>query len=100
MGALAARGRTPRCTEIGAAPGWQGATREQIGAFVTEEQRRQTGCSANRMQWGFYHGLLDDPAGGGLQRPARQRDRVPPASAPSTFASAAQGRVIRSLETQ
>ncbi len=28
---LAARGRTPRCTEIGAAPGWQGATREQIG---------------------------------------------------------------------
>ena len=35
--ALAARGETPRCTEIGSAPGWQGATREQIGAFVTEE---------------------------------------------------------------
>ena len=29
-----------------AAPGWQGATREQIGAFVTEEQRSQTGCPA------------------------------------------------------
>ena len=56
---LAARGRTPRCTEIGAGPGWQGATREQIGAFVTEEQRWQPGCSANRMQRGFYHGLLE-----------------------------------------
>ena len=32
---LAARGGTPRCTEIGAAPAWQGATREQIGVFVT-----------------------------------------------------------------
>ena len=26
---------------------WQGATREQIGAFVTEEQRRQTGWQSN-----------------------------------------------------
>ena len=55
---LAARGGTPRCTEIGAAPAWQGATREQIGAFVTKKQRRHAGCSANRMQWGFHHGLL------------------------------------------
>ena len=62
-GLLAARGRTPRCNEIGAAPGWQGAAREQIAAFVTEEQRRQTGCSANRMQRGFYHGLLGDETG-------------------------------------
>ena len=63
-GLLAARGGTPRCTEIGAAPAWQGATREQIGAFVTEEQRRHAGCSANRMQWGFHHGLLG--AGGDM----------------------------------
>ena len=62
-GILAARGETPRCTEIGAAPAWQGATREQIGAFVTEEQRRHTGCSADRMQWGFHHGLLGDENG-------------------------------------
>ena len=53
---LAARGGTPRCTEIGAAPAWQGATREQIGAFVTEEQRRHAGCSADRMQWAFTTG--------------------------------------------
>ena len=38
---LGARGETPRCTEIGDAPDWQGATREQIGTFVTAEQRRQ-----------------------------------------------------------
>ena len=55
---LAARGETPRCIEIGGAPAWQGATREQIGGFVTEEQRRHAGCSANRMQRGFHHGLL------------------------------------------
>ena len=64
---LAARGRSPRCTEIGAAPARQCATREQIGAFVTEEHRRQPGqganretCdrSANRMQRGFFRGLL------------------------------------------
>ena len=29
---------------------WQGVTRERMGAFVTEEQRRQLGYSANRMQ--------------------------------------------------
>ena len=61
-GLLAVRGETPRCTEIGGAPAWQGATREQIGAFVTEEQRRKAGCSANRMQRGFCHGLLGLPA--------------------------------------
>ena len=55
---LAARRETPRCTEIGDAPGWQGATREHIGSCVTEEQRRQMGCSADRMQRGFHHGLL------------------------------------------
>ena len=63
---LAARGETPRRTEIGAAPAWQGATREHIGRCVTEEQRRHAGCSANRMQWGFHHGLL------GAANPARQ----------------------------
>ena len=45
------------------AVGWRRSRRANgcpttIGAFVTEEQRRQTGCSANRMQRGFYHGLL------------------------------------------
>ena len=59
---LAVRGETPRCTEIGGAPAWQGATREQIGAFVTPAIRSpappEAGCSANRMQRGFCHGLL------------------------------------------
>jgi len=55
---LAARGETPRGTESGDPPGPQGATREQTGLFVTEEQRRGAGWSAARMQRGFHHGLL------------------------------------------
>ena len=46
-GGSAARGETPRCTEIGDAPAWQGATREQIGAFVTEELSGSAGFHAD-----------------------------------------------------
>ena len=42
-GALAARGETPRSTESGEAPAWQGATREHIGQYSTEEQRSPRG---------------------------------------------------------
>ena len=40
------------------APGWQGATRENTGPYSTEEQHRQAGCIAGRMQRDFHHGLL------------------------------------------
>ena len=51
---------------------WQGATSENIGQYVSEEQRSQArgpqrarqrvgveeGCIAGRMQLDFHHGLL------------------------------------------
>ena len=37
------RGETPRRTESGEAPAWQGATREHIGQYPTEEQRSPRG---------------------------------------------------------
>jgi hypothetical protein len=58
---------TPRSTEGGEAPDWQGATTENTGQYLREEQRRQargprrafrsalgweTGCIAGRMQPG------------------------------------------------
>ncbi len=55
---LAARGESPashrdwRCARL---------TRHDEGKYrqyVTEEQRRQPGCSAGRMQRDFHHGLL------------------------------------------
>ena len=59
-----------RCTETGEAPRGQGATTENIGPYLREEQRspapgpptRQPrwgggGCIARRMQPDFYHGL-------------------------------------------
>ena len=44
--------------------GWRcaGLARRDEGAYgqySTEEQRRQTGCSAGRMQRDFHHGLLE-----------------------------------------
>ena len=30
--------------------------------YLTEKQRRQVACSADRMQRDFHHGLLVDPA--------------------------------------
>ena len=60
-----------RRTETGEAPRWQGATTENIGQYLKEEQRRQrrgpqrgsrvgveSGCIARRMQPDSYHGLL------------------------------------------
>jgi transcriptional regulator with XRE-family HTH domain len=36
-------------TETGDAPGSQGATTENIGQYLREEQRREAGCSVGRM---------------------------------------------------
>ena len=52
------RGETPRSTESGEAPGWQGATREPIGHIRPRSNAVQGGCIAARMQRGFCHGLL------------------------------------------
>jgi len=52
-GSLVFRLRSPVSIEGGDAPGWQGATTENTGAYLREEQRRQTGCSAGRMQQEF-----------------------------------------------
>ncbi len=53
----AVRGRSACRTESGQAPVRQGATREHIGAYVTEEQRSRAGCMAARMQRDFCRGL-------------------------------------------
>ena len=50
--------KVARGTETGEAPGWQGATRENTGLYVTEEQCWRAGCLAGRMQRDFHHGLL------------------------------------------
>jgi hypothetical protein len=47
-----------RRTETGDAPGSPGAKRENIGQYVSVEQRREPGCSVGRMQTDFHHGLL------------------------------------------
>ena len=60
---LAARGETPRGTESGQAPGWQGATRENIGHIRPRSNAVQPGCLAARMQRGFHHGLPGETAG-------------------------------------
>jgi hypothetical protein len=57
-----------RRTERGEAPHRQGATTENIGQYLKEEQRRRRGCIAARMQPEFYHGLL----GEGAEREARR----------------------------
>ena len=51
--------KVPRGTETGDAPGWQGARSENTGQYLNDEQRRQAGCSAGRMQRDFHHGLLE-----------------------------------------
>ena len=56
---VAARGETPRCTEIGSAPDWQGATRAQIGHLQPSSNAVRAERSAVRMPRGFHHGLLD-----------------------------------------
>ena len=38
-----------RCTETGEAPRGQGATTENIGPYLKEEQRRQPGCPAREL---------------------------------------------------
>src|SRR5438477_2912906 len=51
----------PRAPGDNNAPGWQGATTENTGSYreyLREEQRRQAGCSAVRMQMELHHGLL------------------------------------------
>ena len=63
-----------RCTETGEAPRGQGATTENIGPCLREEQRSpapgpqrgsrvgvEQGCIARRMQPDFHLGLLGDP---------------------------------------
>jgi hypothetical protein len=52
--------KVQRRTETGEAPAWQGATSENIGQYLSEEQRREPGCTAFRMQRHFHHGLLTD----------------------------------------
>ncbi len=44
--------------ETGDAPGSQGATSENIGQYLSEEQRSEAGRSAGRMPSDFHHGLL------------------------------------------
>ena len=51
--------KVARGTEGGDAPVSQGATSENTGLYLNEEQRREAGCSAGRMQRHFHHGLLD-----------------------------------------
>ena len=52
------RGETPRRTETGEAPGWQGARSEHIRDMRATSNAVQAGCIAGRMQRGFCHGLL------------------------------------------
>jgi hypothetical protein len=47
-----------RRTEGGEAPAPPGATTENTGLYLKEEQRRAAGCIAGRMQRHFHHGLL------------------------------------------
>ena len=61
-----------RRTETGEAPRQQGATTENIGQYLREEQRSQRGCIAGRMQPDFYHGLL-----GGWGRHRTDAGQVP-----------------------
>ena len=46
-----------RCTEADEAPRGQGATTENAGQYLKEEQRSPRGCLAGRMQLAFHHGL-------------------------------------------
>ena len=55
---LGVRGGTPRSTESGEAPAWQGATREHIGHIRPRSNAAHAGCIAARMQRCFCHGLL------------------------------------------
>ena len=50
-----------RRTETGEAPRGQGATTENTGLYLKEEQRSPRGCIARRMQPDFHHGLLGAP---------------------------------------
>ena len=86
---LAARGETPRCTETGAAPGWPGATREQIGAFMTEEQRRPGGMQRPSNA----AGLLPRAAGAGRRDAAPRRG----SGAPATSGRLAGDRCARAV---
>ncbi len=49
--------RVPRRTEGGDAPGSQSETSEKYAEYLNEEQRREPGCSAGRMQRHFHDGL-------------------------------------------
>src|SRR5574341_1078674 len=55
---LSARGGTPASHETREAPRSQGATTESIGQYSSEEQRRERGCIACRMQQAFHQVLL------------------------------------------
>ena len=55
---LGVRGETPRSTESGEAPAWQGATRKHIGHIRPRSNAVQAGCIAARMQRGLCRGLL------------------------------------------
>src|SRR6059036_2520118 len=46
-----------RRIETGEAPRGQGATTENTGQYLSEEQRSPRGCIARRMQPDFHHGL-------------------------------------------
>ena len=48
-----------RGTEGGDAPGSPGVRSENTGLYLSDEQRREAGCSAGRMQRDLHHGLLE-----------------------------------------
>jgi hypothetical protein len=50
-----------RRTEGAEAPRRQGATTENTGLYLREEQRSRRGCIGGRMQPAFHHGLLGLP---------------------------------------
>jgi hypothetical protein len=39
-------------------PAWARRDEREYREYLSEEQRRQAGCSAGRMQLDFHHGLL------------------------------------------
>jgi hypothetical protein len=50
--------KSRRRTEGVEAPRWQGATTENTGLYLREEQRSQLWRIGGRMQPDFHHGLL------------------------------------------
>ena len=73
---LAVRRGTPRCTETGDAPGWQGAKREHTGSIRPRSNAGRRDAAPGRMQRGFRHGLPWPPAGQPRAAARPEPDRV------------------------